>query len=102
MNPETKKYGIKFGLFKYYMYFCIVKPIEYIIMGIHVIYYKGEWKVKKEGAPRALRVFSTRRSAIQYGRELRRRENSNLYVHKPDGTISANESYVVDGATVAV
>ena len=56
-------------------------------MGIHVIYSRGEWKVKREGTPRALRVFRTRESAIDYGRKLGRNQRLNLYVHRMDGTL---------------
>lgn len=59
-------------------------------MGIHVIFSQGKWKVLRERSPRALRVFSTRRSAIDYGRKLGDSENVDLYIHRTDGTLASS------------
>lgn len=63
-------------------------------MGIHVIYSQGEWKVKREGTPRAMRVFPSQTSAIKYGRKIGKRDSINLYVHRPDGSINSQESII--------
>ena len=56
-------------------------------MGLHVIYSQGKWKVVREKSPKALRVFSTRRSAIDYGSKLGNSQNVVLYIHHTDGTL---------------
>lgn len=61
-------------------------------MGIHVIFSQGKWKVVREKAPKALRVFSTRRSAIDYGRKVGDSENVELYVHHTDGTLDHSKA----------
>ncbi|MBP3228658.1 MAG: DUF2188 domain-containing protein [Bacteroidaceae bacterium] len=61
-------------------------------MSIHVIHSQGEWKVRKEGASRALRVFADKQAAINFGQKIRRTGNATLYVHRKDGTIRYAET----------
>ena len=53
----------------------------------------GRWQVRKSGSARASRVFDKQDDAIAYARGLARKERSELYVHRPDGTIRDRDSY---------
>ena len=60
----------------------------------HVVPAKdGEWAVKKSGSSRASQSFDRKEDAIKYGRDLSRKESSELYIHKRDGTIQERSSY---------
>lgn len=59
----------------------------------HVVPRDSGWAVKKEGASRASKVFDTQDDAIKYAREQARKDKSELYVHKRDGTIRERNSY---------
>ncbi len=48
---------------------------------------KGGWSVVKGGADRASRTFGTRQKATDWGRAVSRKQNSDLVIHKEDGTI---------------
>jgi hypothetical protein len=56
----------------------------------------GGWAVRRSGAFRASRVFPTQRDAVQYAREIARRDGAELYVHRGDGTIRNRDSYGAD------
>jgi len=58
----------------------------------------GGWAVRKDGAYKASRVFPRQREALQYAREIARRDGAELYVHRGDGTISERDSYREDPA----
>jgi len=49
----------------------------------HVIYSKGKWKAKKEGASKASRVFKDKDEAISYAQE----RTTRLVLHKEDGSV---------------
>jgi hypothetical protein len=49
--------------------------------------------VRQSGAARASRTFDSQAEAIQYGRDIARREQAELYVHRRDGTIREKNSY---------
>jgi Uncharacterized protein conserved in bacteria (DUF2188) len=56
----------------------------------------GGWAVRRSGAYRASRVFPTQRDAVQYAREIARKEGAELYIHRGDGTIKDRDSYGAD------
>jgi uncharacterized protein YdaT len=56
----------------------------------------GGWNVRKTGAERATRIFDTQKEAIEYARELARKQSGELYIHRKDGTISGRDSYGSD------
>lgn len=56
----------------------------------------GGWAVRKADATRASGSFATKAEAVRYGQELSRREKSELYIHKKDGTIQDRRSYGTD------
>lgn len=43
---------------------------------------QGRWTVKKSGSIRISRSFDRKEDAVRYGRELSRREETELYIHK--------------------
>lgn len=57
---------------------------------------KGGWAVKKSGSTRASKSFDRKEDAIKYGRELSRKEKTELYIHKKDGRIQDRNSYGKD------
>lgn len=54
---------------------------------------KGGWAVKKSGSTRVSRSFDRKSDAVLYGRQLSRKEKTELYIHKKDGTIQDRNSY---------
>lgn len=54
---------------------------------------KGGWAVKKSGSIRSSRSFDTKKKAVKYGRLLSRKEKTELFIHKRDGTIQNRNSY---------
>lgn len=62
--------------------------------GRHVIpNLKGGWAVRKSGAERATRIFTTQQEAETFARDLAKKEHVNLYIHRADGTIQQRDSY---------
>jgi hypothetical protein len=54
---------------------------------------EGGWDSKKGGAEKASKHFDTKKEAEQYSRDLSRREQSELIIHKKDGTIHRADSH---------
>lgn len=52
----------------------------------------GGWQVKGEGNSRATVRTSTQKEAIDIGREISRNQESELVIHRPDGTIRDKDS----------
>lgn len=52
----------------------------------------GGWNVLKGGSERASKHFETQKDAIQYAREVSKRQQSDLFIHKQDGTIRRKTS----------
>ena len=60
----------------------------------HVVPAKdGGWSVKKGGAEKASRNFDDKKEAVDYAREVSKNQESELYIHKKDGTIQRKDSY---------
>jgi hypothetical protein len=57
---------------------------------------KGGWAVKKSGSARTSKSFDKKEDAVKYGRELSKREHTELYIHKRDGRIQDRNSYGKD------
>ena len=56
---------------------------------------KGNWIVRKGGATRATRNFSSKTEAINFGRKLTVSNKGDLIVHKSDGSILTYSSYSI-------
>lgn len=57
---------------------------------------RGGWAVRLTGATRASKTFDSQAAAIAYARDLARKDNGELYVHRKDGTIRSRDSYGSD------
>lgn len=53
----------------------------------------GSWQVKGEGNSRASFITNTQAQAIQIGRELAKRDKSELIIHGRNGRIREKNSY---------
>ena len=56
----------------------------------------GAWAVRRSGSFRASRIFVMRQDALQYARRIARKEGSDLYEHRSDGTVKQWESYSLE------
>jgi Uncharacterized protein conserved in bacteria (DUF2188) len=54
---------------------------------------RGGWSVRHTGAARASRVFERQEDAVRYARQVAKRESTELYIHRRDGTIKERDSY---------
>lgn len=61
----------------------------------HITYDKDatQWKVIAEKALKSSFTFDTKEEAIKKGKELCKKEKSELYIHNKDGKISNSNSY---------
>jgi hypothetical protein len=57
---------------------------------------KGVWNVRRSGANRATKSFDTQIRAVNFAREIAKRNDSELFIHGRDGTIRDRESYGKD------
>jgi hypothetical protein len=57
---------------------------------------KGGWVVKKSGAEKATKRFTTQKDAITMGRIIARNQKSELYIHSADGKIRSKDNYSND------
>ena len=53
----------------------------------------GGWAVKKGGAFRATKVYSTQKEAVMAGREIAKKQSAEFYIHGIDGRIQEKDSY---------
>lgn len=56
----------------------------------------GGWKVKRGGATRASKTFDVKVDAVSFGKHLSSTHDSELVIHRKDGTIQNANSYVND------
>ena len=60
----------------------------------HVVKGKdGDWKLKGAGAQRASSSHGTKKEAVEAGRDLAKRNGSELSIHNEDGKIGRKHSY---------
>ena len=53
----------------------------------HVAPQEGRWTVRRAGSNRATRKFDTQREAIEFARDLARKQKAELYIHGRNGLI---------------
>jgi hypothetical protein len=53
----------------------------------------GGWDSKKGGADRASKHFETKQDAVDYSRELSKKQKTELVIHKKNGTIQKKDSH---------
>ena len=56
----------------------------------------GAWGVKKDGADRASKVFSTQAAAISWGRKQSIKHRTELVIHGRDGMVVEKDSFGPD------
>jgi len=59
----------------------------------HVVPNNDKWAVKGEGNSKKTRITQTQREAIEIAREIARNQQSELVIHRKDGTIRDKDSY---------
>lgn len=64
-------------------------------MTSHHVVPKGDkgWSVKKSGSDRAIKNFDTKKEAVDYARNISRKQKTELIIHKKDGTIQRRDSH---------
>lgn len=62
----------------------------------HVVRYPDGWAGKGEGSSRVTSVHDTQQQAINAAREIARRQQAELFIHRPDGQIRDKDSYGPD------
>lgn len=62
----------------------------------HVVPHRDGWAFKGAGSERATAVFPTKQPAVDKGREIAKRQGSELLVHGKDGQIQGKDSYGKD------
>jgi len=59
----------------------------------HVVPHKGDWGVKGSGNERITKVTSTQKEAIDYARKIAQNQESELFIHRKDGSIRDRDSF---------
>lgn len=59
----------------------------------HVVPYKDDWAVKREGSEEVTEIFTHQDDAIQRAKQIARNYRSNVIIHRKDGTIRDVVSY---------
>lgn len=59
----------------------------------HVVPNGDNWQVKAEGSTRATKNFNTQREAIDFARDIARKQKSELVIHDRYGRIRDKDSY---------
>jgi len=59
----------------------------------HVVPHQGQWAVKGAGNQRATSVHDTQQQAIDAARDLARKQQAEVVIHRPDGRIRDKDSY---------
>jgi endonuclease YncB( thermonuclease family) len=60
---------------------------------VHVVPNGNGWAVKPEGASKPVSMHRTQRAAAEAGREVARENQSELFIHRPNGQIRDRDSY---------
>jgi hypothetical protein len=53
----------------------------------------GGWAVRNSGSIRASRLFDTQSEAVEFGRKAAKKEATELFIHRRDGTVQSRSSY---------
>ena len=59
----------------------------------HVVPNSGTWQFKREGASKATKSFNTQQEAISYARDIAKNQQSELIIHRRNGTIRDKDTY---------
>lgn len=58
------------------------------------------WCVKTDNAKKASKCFTTKKDAIDYGREVSKNQETELVIHNKDGKISQKDSHGNDPSNI--
>jgi hypothetical protein len=64
----------------------------------HIVPKDNGWAVKGAGNSKVTKTFETQKDAIDFGRQIAKNQESELIIHKKDGTIRDKDSYGNDPA----
>lgn len=53
----------------------------------------GGWAIKRAGATKAIKVFSTKGDAVEFAREISREQGAEIVIHGRDGRIMSTHAY---------
>jgi hypothetical protein len=59
----------------------------------HVVPHDGSWGVRGEGNERLTRIVDTQAEAIEIARQIAINQESELFIHRPNGQIRDRNSY---------
>jgi hypothetical protein len=62
----------------------------------HVVHAEGKWAVRRAGAAKASRIFTTQKEAISYAHSVARSSKTELFIHGRDGLIRKRDSFGSD------
>lgn len=65
-----------------------MKKSQHVVPRTH-----GGWAVRKAGAARASKVFTSQQEAVKYAKDLAQKEGGEMYLHRSDGTVRDRSSY---------
>lgn len=60
---------------------------------VHTVPHDGRWANRRAGSDRVSKTFDTKAEAEAAGRQTARRERTEHFIHKKDGTIGERNSY---------
>jgi uncharacterized protein YdaT len=63
----------------------------------HVVPHDDAWAIRKSGSTRVSEKADTQHEAIDRAREISRNQKTELFIHRPDGTIRERDSHGKDG-----
>lgn len=61
----------------------------------------GGWVVRKYGSHRAMRRFTTKQQAVDWGRALSRERGADFVIHREDGTVQEATSRVAADSSLS-
>ncbi|MDQ2081194.1 DUF2188 domain-containing protein [Xanthobacteraceae bacterium Astr-EGSB] len=53
----------------------------------------GGWSVRQSGASRSTRTFGNQADAVRYARAAAKKERTDIFIHRADGSIRQVDSY---------
>lgn len=59
----------------------------------HVVPHDDQWAVRRSGSDRVSGVFNTQQEAIDAGRTISRNQDTELFIHRPNGQIRDRDSH---------
>jgi hypothetical protein len=59
----------------------------------HVVKHDDGWAVRKSKSDKVTKTFKTQADAIEYGRQVAINQETELFIHRPNGQIRDRNSY---------